>query len=148
MRYPVYENLYNHFHDEIEYIHGAFQYFYERDTKGDVMGSADLAEIKTILEKVPSYPEFLCSAISLSNGTSKFMKAHKPNLLLFVNAVRMESQNPDSNTIWHLKEKLGVEAVAEAHYDVLMNARLCRLSNDQVGLFFTRLGFESCINAL
>ena len=27
-RYPVYENLYNHFHDDIEYIHGAFQYFW------------------------------------------------------------------------------------------------------------------------
>jgi hypothetical protein len=104
-------------------------FFEYHDSNNETMTTEH--ELEVILNKAPSYEEFVASARDLSSERPRFMKISNPVLLRFVEAVVMEETEPKSQ-VWNLREELGPEVVANAHYDVIMNARMMRLTEQQV----------------
>ena len=88
-------------------------------------------ELEVILSKAPSYEEFVASARDLSGERPRFMKIPNHVLVRFAEAVVMEETEPKSQ-VWNLREELGPEVTAYAHRDVIMNARMLRLTEKQL----------------
>ena len=88
-------------------------------------------EIEAILDPVPTYEEFLDSAQDLSGGSSRYLRVPNPTLVRFAKAVVSEHSNPKSQ-VWDLKEELGSDIAASVTMDVIMNAKMLRLTEAQV----------------
>jgi hypothetical protein len=83
------------------------------------------------LEVIPNkYEEFVASARDFSSENPRFMKVSNPVLLRFAEAVVMKEIEPKSQ-VWNLREELGPDVTANAHYDVMMNARMMRFGIDR-----------------
>ena len=78
-------------------------------------------EIEAILNTVPTYDEFFESAKDLSGESPRYLRVPNPTLVRFAKAVVSEHSDPKSQ-VWDLKEELGPEVTANAHYDVMMHA--------------------------
>lgn len=89
-------------------------------------------EIANILDENPTYEEFLASAEDLSGNNPRFMTTKHPNLIRLAKAIILEEVNPGSHAVWKLKEEIGTDDIGDAHYDLMMNAKMLRLSDEQV----------------
>jgi len=89
-------------------------------------------EIANILDENPTYQEFLASAEDLSGNYPRFMTTKHPILIRLAKAIILEEVNPESHAVWKLKEEIGTDDIGDAHYDLMMNAKMLRLSDEQV----------------
>jgi hypothetical protein len=88
-------------------------------------------EIEAILDTVPTYEEFLESAKDLSGESPRYLRVPNPTLVRFAEAVVLEHSDPKSQ-VWNLKEELGSDIAASVTMDVIMNAKMMRLTEAQV----------------
>ena len=88
-------------------------------------------EIEAILDTVPTYDEFFESAKDLSGESPRYLRVPNPTLVRFAKAVVSEHSNPKSQ-VWDLKEELGSDIAASVTMDVIMNAKMLRLTEAQV----------------
>ena len=88
-------------------------------------------EIEAILDTVPTYEEFLESAKDLSWESPRYLRVPNPTLVRFAEAVVSEHSDPKSQ-VWNLKEELGSDIAASVTMDVIMNAKMMRLTEAQV----------------
>ena len=88
-------------------------------------------EIEAILDTVPTYEEFLESAKDLSGESPRYLRVPNPTLVRFAEAVVSEHSDPKSQ-VWNLKEELGSDIAASVTMDVIMNAKMMRLTEAQV----------------
>ena len=108
----------------------------EHEIEADISPELSLdPEIEAILDPVPTYEEYLDSAQDLLCGGGSYVVRYRrfpnPTLVRFAKAVVSEDSDLKSQ-VFELKVELGLEVTVNAHYDVMMHARMMRLTTPQV----------------